>query len=176
MSGWAWNAWVLAAVVGLWLSSGTQRERPLVAAMTAGDLNPTIRRLEARVVGAPDDETARRELAQAYLDAREPGLAVHVVESAPEAIRRRPRIEHVYARALTEQGRSGDALRAQRRVLAACAESDGACDTWFLAAATRRADILEELVHFGIEDANAYPEMSAIAYHNATRQARLAVQ
>lgn len=176
MSGWAWNAWVLAAVVGLWLSSGTQRERPLVGAVSGGHLDDSIRVLEARVVATPADETARRDLAQAYLDARAPGLAVHVIESAPEAMRHRPRVEHVYARALAEEGRSGDALRAQRRVLAACAQADGACDTWFLAAATRRADILEELVHFGIEDAQAHPEMSAVAYHNATRQARLAVQ
>jgi hypothetical protein len=172
MSGWAWNAWVLAAVFGLWLSSGTQRERPLVAEPRQ-DL---VRRLEARVVAKPDDEAARRDLAQAYLDVRAPGLALHVVESAPAALRHRPRLEHLYARALTEEGRSADALRAQRRVLAACAETNDACETWFLAAATRRADILQELVHFGIEDAQAHPERSAIAYHKATRQARLAVR
>lgn len=170
MSGWAWNAWVLAAVFGLWISSGTQRERSLVAEPKL----ESLRQLEARVVASPGDEMARRELAQAYLDARAPGLAIHAVESAPPAIRQRPRVQHIYARALTEQGRSGDALLAQRRVLAAC-ESE-TCETWFLAAATRRADILEQLVNFGIDDAQAYPEMSAVAYHNATRQARLAVR
>lgn len=171
MSGWAWNAWVLAAVFGLWLSSGTQRERPLVA----DDRLEIVRRMEARVVALPDDESARRDLAQAYLDVRAPGLAIHVVENAPKALRHQPRLEHIYARALTEQGRSQDALRAERRVLTEC-EKTGACETWFLAAATRRADILEELVNFGIEDAQAYPERTAIAYLNATRQARLAVR
>lgn len=172
MSGWAWNAWVLAAVFGLWLSSGTQRERPLVA----DDRLEIVRRMEARVIALPDDESARRDLAQAYLDVRAPGLAIHVVESAPKALRHRPRLEHIYARALTEQGRSQDALRAERRVLAECEKTSAACETWFLAAATRRADILEELVNFGIKDAQAYPERTAIAYHNATRQARLAVR
>lgn len=173
MSGWAWNAWVLAAVFGLWLSSGTQRERPLVADHAQG----VVANLEARVIAAPEDEAARRDLAQAYLDTRAPGLAVHAIESAPEAVRRRAKVEHVYARALAEQGRSGDALRAERRVLAACSDDAGEkCETWFLASATRRADILQELVHFGVEDAQAYPEISAVAYHNATRQARLAVQ
>ena len=172
MSGWAWNVWVLAAVFGLWLSSGTQRERPLVA----DERVSALQTLEARVIAAPSDEIARRELAQAYLDARSPGLAVRAVESAPEAVRRMPRIEHLYARALTENGQSGDALRAERRALAACDKAPGSCETWFLAAATRRADILAELVHFGIEDAQAHPERSAVAYHNATRQARLAIQ
>lgn len=171
MSGWAWNAWVLAAVFGLWLSSGTQRERPLVAEQAQG----VVSSLEARVMASPADENARRDLAQAYLDTRVPGLAIHAIESAPEGVRHRAKVEHVYARALAEQGRSGDALRAERRALAACSEGES-CETWFLAAATRRADILQELVHFGVEDAQAYPEISAVAYHNATRQARLAVQ
>jgi predicted Zn-dependent protease len=175
MSGWAWNVCVLTAVFGLWLSSGTQRERPLVA----NDCLETLQRLEANIVASPDDETVRRELVQAYLDARNPGMAVRAVEAAPEAVRVRPRVEHLYARALAESGQSGDALRAQRRALAACSKLEGssdACDSWFIAAATRRADIFEELVRFGIEDAQAYPERSAIAYHSATRQARLAVQ
>lgn len=172
MSGWAWNAWVLAAVFGLWLSSGTQRERPLVE----NNHHASLQTLEARVVAAPGDDRARRDLAQAYLDARSPGLAIRVVESAPEAVRRQPTVEHVYARALTENGQSGDALRAERRALAACDFAPQSCDVWFLASATRRVDILEELVHFGIEDAQAHPERSAVAYHNATRQARLAIQ
>ncbi len=174
MSGWAWNAWVLAAVFGLWLSSGTQRERPLVAEHAQG----VVADLEARVVASPTDEAARRDLAQAYLDTRAPGLAIHAIEAAPEAVRHRAKVEHVYARALAEQGRSGDALRAERRAIAACVDeaSGEKCETWFLASATRRADILQELVHFGVEDAQAYPEISAVAYHNATRQARLAVQ
>lgn len=172
MSGWAWNAWVLAAVFGLWLSSGTQRERPLVA----DERIESLAKLEARVVAAPSDELARRDLAQAYLDARSPGLALRAIEAAPVDVRQQPRIEHVYARALAENGQSGDALRAERRALAACASETTRCETWFIAAATRRADILGELVSSGIEDAQAYPERSAIAYFNATRQARLAVQ
>ena len=42
--------------------------------------------------------------------------------------------------------------------------------------ATRRADILRELVSLGVEDAQAHPEMSLVAYQNATREARIAVQ
>ena len=98
MSGWAWNVWVLAAVFGLWLSSGTQRERPLVA----DERVTALQALEARVIASPSDELARRDLAQAYLDARAPGMAVRAVEAAPEVVRRMPRVEHLYARALNE--------------------------------------------------------------------------
>jgi hypothetical protein len=40
----------------------------------------------------------------------------------------------------------------------------------------RRADILRELVSLGVEDAEAHPEASLVAYQNATREARVAVE
>ena len=45
-----------------------------------------------------------------------------------------------------------------------------------LASAMRRTDILRELVALGVEDAQAAPEMSYVAYQNATREARVAMQ
>jgi hypothetical protein len=108
------------------------------------------------------------------------GLALGAIEHAPALVRAEPGVEHVYARALLDQGRSVDALAAERRVLGHCVaegRDDGApaCSTWLIASATRRADILQELVQLGIEDANAHPEASRLAYHNATRQVSLAV-
>jgi hypothetical protein len=50
------------------------------------------------------------------------------------------------------------------------------CDPVLLASAMRRADILRELVSMGVQDAQAHPEMSALAYQNATREARVVVQ
>jgi hypothetical protein len=128
----------------------------------------------------PADAVRRRELAQAYLDAKAPGLAIRVVESAPASSRENPALEHVYARALIEQGRSTDALAAEHRVLAACDRDadrgERRCDTWLILSATRRSEILRQLVDLGVDDAQAHPEASAIAYHNATREAKLAVQ
>jgi hypothetical protein len=169
----AGNAALLVAVGALWLASGTQHEK----AVLAESHNEAVRALEVQVAMAPGDAMRRRDLAQAYLDVHAPGLAVGVVESAPAAVRTSPLIEHVYARALLDEGRSVDALAAERRVLARCAPSaddESPCDTWLLASATRRADILRELVDLGVDDAQAHPEASAIAYHNATREARLA--
>ena len=71
------------------------------------------------------------------------------------------------------------ALAAERRVLARCADPDVAvptCSSTLIASATRRAEILEQLVQLGIEDANAHPEASSLAYHNATRQVSLSVR
>jgi tetratricopeptide (TPR) repeat protein len=167
MSGW--SVAVLAAASSLWLASGVSRERPI---LTAGGTQ-SIEILEARVASHPEDANALRELAQDYLEARAPGLAYNLIQQAPAAVRSDPRVTHVYARTLLDQGRAEEALAAEHRVLDACA--DGSCETWLIASATRRADILHELVQLGVEDAQAHPEASAIAYTNATREARLAV-
>ena len=45
-----------------------------------------------------------------------------------------------------------------------------------LASATRRVGILRELVSRGVEDAQAHPEETLVAYQNATREARVMVQ
>jgi hypothetical protein len=166
----AWNWGVLVAVGGLWLASGTQREKPVLGAEHTGP----IASLEAEVAVSPQDAAKVSKLAQAYLDARSPGLALAVIERSPEAVRKQPSVDHIYARALIDQGRAVDALAVEKRVLERCA-ADG-CNAWLVASATRRADILQQLVTLGIEDAQAHPEASAVAYHNATRQATLVVR
>ncbi len=177
----AWNVGVLVAIASLWLASGTQREKPVLD--SEAHAAASVRGLEVQVSMNPADAVRRRELAQAYLDAKAPGLAIRVVESAPASARENPALEHVYARALIDQGRSTDALAAEHRVLATCereasAEAQGGrrCDTWLILSATRRSEILRQLVDLGVDDAQAHPEASAIAYHNATREAKLAVQ
>jgi len=59
---------------------------------------------------------------------------------------------------------------------AAALDHADACDAVLLASAMRRTDILRELVALGVEDAQAHPEMSLVAYQNATREARVMVQ
>jgi predicted Zn-dependent protease len=166
----------LVAIASLWLASGTQREKPVLD--SEAHASASVRGLEVQVSMNPADAVRRQELAQAYLDAKAPGLAIRVVESAPASARENPALEHVYARALIDQGRSTDALAAEHRVLATCEReaSERRCDTWLILSATRRSDILRQLVDLGVDDAQAHPEASAIAYHNATREAKLAVQ
>jgi hypothetical protein len=169
---------VLLAVAVLWATSGTAHEHPLLD----GSAPESVRALEAGVVSHPRDAERTRSLAQAYLDARQPGLAVVLVEGAPEAVRDDVRVEHVYARALIDQGRNDEALVAERRVVGRCrilAEGGAAptgCDTFLLATAIRRADFLGELLSLGVEDARAHPEATLVAYQNATREARVALE
>lgn len=170
-----WNVAVLVAIGAIWFCGTTQREKPVV-----GDSSNTGRvgALETKAAISPNDAAALRELAQAYLDIRQPGMAVGTIERAAPALRAEPTVEHLYARALLEQGRSADALAAEKRVLAKCADPSievPACSTWLIASATRRTEIIEQLVQLGVEDANAHPEASSLAYHNATRQVSLSV-
>ncbi len=164
-----WNVAVLLAIGVIWFAGSTQREKRVV-----GDSHTDrVALLEEQVAATPNDVARVRELAQAYLDARAPGMALASIEHSPAAIRAEPSVEHLYARALLDQGRSMDALAAERRVLSRCADPSSevpACSTYLIASATRRAEILEQLVTLGVEDANAHPEASNLAYHNATRQ------
>lgn len=165
----AWNIVALVAIGAIWFAGSTQREKPVVSELHSGKMAV----LEDEVAQHPKNATHLRDLAQSYLDARQPGMALATIERAPLAIRSEPSVEHIYARSLLDQGRSADALAAEKRVLASCADparQTEACATHLLASATRRADILEQLVQLGVEDANAHPEASNVAYQNATRQ------
>ncbi len=165
----AWNVGVLLSALGLLLASGTQREKSVLAAEHAD----SVRGLEAKVAAQPTDAVSLRQLSQRYVDLRAPGMALRAIEDADAHARTDATVQHVYARALLDEGRAAEALAVERRVLESCAEAG--CETWLIASATRRADILRELVELGVEDAQAHPESAAIAYYKATREAHLAV-
>ncbi len=174
----AFGVTVVAAAAALWMMSGTQREKPLLAATEP----EAVRALETQVVANPSDPDATRALAQAYLDAHEPGLAVVLYQSANAVVRADVRVQHVYARALIDEGRNDEALRVERGVMTACrpvtegAKAPAGCDAVLFASAVRRTEILEELLAHGVQDAQAQPEESLAAYQNATREARVMVQ
>jgi len=109
----AWNFAVLGAVAALWVATGTQREKPVVSEVHAG----RVRAAEDSVASAPHDPQRLTALAQSYLDARAPGMAVQVIESAPADVRGEPSVLHVYARALIDQGHAAEALQVERKVL-----------------------------------------------------------
>jgi hypothetical protein len=168
------NAVLIAMLGCLFLASGTHHERAVISA----DRADAVRALEASY-SERHDASALQQLAQAYVDAESPGLAVSAIGGAPVDLRATPVVQHTYARALLDSGRAQDALVAEHRALDACAsaaETGSPCETWLVASATRRADILAQLAILGVQDAQAHPEASAIAYHNATREARFAVR
>ena len=169
-----WNVAILVDIGAIWFCGTTQREKPVLGERSTGKVGL----LESKAASTPTDPVALRELAQAYLDSRQPGMAIGVIERAIPAVRGDANVDHLYARALLDQGRSADALAAEKRVLARCADPSvdvPACSTWLIASATRRAEIIEQLVQLGVEDTNAQPEASSVAYHNATHSVSLSV-
>jgi hypothetical protein len=167
----------LSGVAALLLLSGPQQERALLSTLAP----EPVRLLEATAAERPGDVEATRALAQAYVDALQPGLAVALVAAATGPVRGDVRVRHVYARALIDQGRSEDALTAEGGVLAACrplfdGRATEGCDPFLVASALRRSEFLRALVSLGVEDAQAHPEATLIAYQNATRDARVMVQ
>jgi hypothetical protein len=173
------SAGILGVVALLWGASGMAGERavmvptPSQAAATMDALDA----LEGDAAQHRDDPREVASLAQAYLDARAPGLALRVVESAPVAVRTAPAVAHLHAVALFDMGRAHEAQLAEREVLARCAPMPGvdACDARLVASASRRLDYLEEMIALGVEDPAAHPEASQVAYRSSTREIRLAV-
>lgn len=170
----------ITALIGasvLWAMSGTGSEQALVGAASA-----SIRALEQGATAHPADPVAAHDLAQAYLDEHQPGLAVVWIEGAEPSVRGDVRVRHVLARALVDQGRDEEALARERQVVAGCESTasggtaPAGCDSVLLASAVRRVNILQALVALGIEDAQAQPEASLVAYRNATREARVQVE
>jgi hypothetical protein len=161
-------------------ASGVQRERALLS----GPFTETVREREARAAARPGDPDTDRALAQAYLDVGQPGLAVALLRDAAIATGDTGgvRTRHLYGRALIEDGKGLEALSIEQRVVAACAPlaegepAPAGCDAALLASALRRVDILRELAAMGVSDVVAHPEAGLIAYRNATREVRVAMQ
>jgi hypothetical protein len=170
----------LAVMIGaamFWSLGGAERSAPVLGASSAGPVSS----LEAIVAAHPESTEMTQRLAQAYLDARQPGLARALLDAAPTAVRGDARTRHLLARTLVEEGRNDSALEVEASVLAQCRseparELTASCDSVLWAAATRRAGILRQMVAFGVHDVVAQPEASLVAYRSATRQARIALQ
>lgn len=174
----AYGVTVMIGIGALWVLSGTQRSGPVLPSTT-----DSIRSLEAEVAAQPDNPAMARMLAQAYLDARQPGLARVLLESAPGRARADVRTRHILARTLLELGRADLALAVEVGVVHECQPtarpSDAlapGCDPVLFASAARRTSIMREMVALGVTDIVAHPEASLIAYENATREARVRLE
>ncbi len=160
------NGLVLAGVASMALVAGRTNVRPLVAEALAVDVQTL--EISAAREGSAD---AVRQLAGAYLDRNEPGLATAVLEGAAPAVRREPGVAWVEVRALYARGRASEALAVLRTVERSC-EDDG-CPTWLRAKASRQSAFLEALQHAGVEDPAAQPELAQAALERSRRQGRV---
>lgn len=119
------------------------------------------------------------ELAAAYLDRDQPGLASAVIERAPARVRNEPRVATLEARALYGRGEVRQALAVARSVQEnldrACDQSPSAeaCPSWLVAKSSHQLAFLEEVVAAGIDDPYSDPDATRAAYERSTRAVHL---
>lgn len=126
--------------------------------------------LEARVAQSPDASSVA-ELAGAYLDRGQPGLATAVIEKAPAGVRAVPAVGQLQARALFHRGRAREALAAAREVSEACAVSS--CPAWLEARTARQVAFLEQVVAAGIDDPLENPAATQAAFERSSHAVRM---
>src|SRR5579864_1814921 len=102
----AFAAAVLVAAGALWVMSDTEKEQPVLGVLSA----EVVRATEGNVATNPNDASETASLAQRYVDVRQPGLAITLIEGAPAAVREDVRVQHAYARALIDEGHNTEAL------------------------------------------------------------------
>jgi hypothetical protein len=164
------NVLVLAGVIWMVASGSETRAAGLLPHPAAATSN--VGNLEARAALEPTISSVA-DLAGAYLDRGQPGLAEAVIERAPQAIRRQPALQQLYARVLYHRGLSREALSIAREVRAGCEEGATSCPPWLAAKTVRQVAFLEEIVAAGIEDPLADPRATARAYERSTRHVQM---
>jgi hypothetical protein len=116
------------------------------------------------------------ELATAYLDQNQPGLATAAIERAPSEIRRQPAVAQLHARALFQRGRAREALAVAKDAHDACvsaAAGERRCPSWLAAKTAGQLAFFKEVVAAGIEDPYADPSGTKAAYERSAREIRL---
>src|SRR6186713_3335221 len=99
------NGLVMVGVASLGLVAGRTQVQPLVGQAFAAEVHS----LENEAAKNPSAESVRN-LATAYLDRNEPGLASAALDRAHEAAREEPALGYVVARTLYAQGHVDQAL------------------------------------------------------------------
>jgi hypothetical protein len=161
------NGLVMVGVASLGLVAGQTQVRPLVGSAFAAE----VQTLENEAAANPSAESVRN-LASAYLDRNEPGLASAALDRAPADQRDEPALGYVVARTLYAQGHVGKARAALEDVERACAQKS-ACPAWLVAKTSRQAAFLRALDEAGVEDPAAAPEAARAALERSRRSDRV---
>jgi hypothetical protein len=167
-----WSVVAIALAAVLWLQSGSQKEKSLLAAERVGG----VRNLEALYAKDPQDGHTIRLLAEAYLDADQSGYAEALLARAPKSVLAAPSTRHLFARVLVAQGKASEAIAQEDFVLELCPASGatGSCPPELRSSAEKRRILLAEMVRRGIEDIAKSPETAALFAGKATVQVRVA--
>ena len=166
------NAVVLGGVIWMagFASLETRATQLLSEKEQTGVAAADFQALETQAAVAPSTTTVSA-LAVAYLDRGQPGLASAVIERAPLAVRERPEVQSLHARALFHRGHAREALAVNQEAQAACA--DAACPAWLVARTARQDAFFSQVVAAGIDDPATDPVATRAAYEHSTHQVRL---
>jgi len=167
------NGLVLGAICWMATLGGTeQRAAGLLSQKALPGVTPAnIQQLESAAAVAPSAHTVA-ELANAYLDRSQPGLATAVLEKAPRTVRDRPEVAQLYARALFHRGHAREALAVAREVNEVCIDGN-TCAPWLVAKTVRQVAFFEQVVAAGIDDPHADPSATVAAYERSAHEVRL---
>jgi hypothetical protein len=165
------NGVVLAGVV--WFAAVGAETQATMLLPPQGEAPETVGQLENQAALAPT-AVAVAQLAGAYLDRDQPGLASAVIEKAPREVREQPTVAQLHARALFGRGRAREALAVAQQAHDRCDTPEGmACAPWLLAKTGQQVAFLEQVVAAGIEDPRADPDATFAAYERSSREVRL---
>ena len=137
--------------------------------------------LEDAFASQPANATLARQLAEAYLDLEQPGLAVAVLRSGDASLMDDPIVAHRMAQAYEATGRVLDAYATAQyarnhcaRLLETGGESPSTCNAHELAVLDVHSRVLQTMVAWGVSDPLRDPR-TALAYQSQMRLATVAM-
>lgn len=147
---------------------------------TSGDATPVLaaplaragQELEADTAKAPTPEKVA-ELATTYVERKQPGLALALLDRYPTM--KAPEVRLARAHALYANGKASEALAALDDLSATCdANRDEApCPAWVVAKSLNERAFFAEMVQAGIEDPARDPDATEAAFARSRREVRL---
>lgn len=155
-----------ATVVGLAALVGTKGDAFSILRPGAKDLQE-----QERAVAVDPTPTHIAALASSYLEAKQPGLAVALMES--HASVQTPELSLLRGRAYYANGRATRALEVADQLTATCASGSMVCPPWVAATGLADQAYFSELVSAGVEDAAANPAEAQAAFTRSRHEIHL---
>lgn len=136
-------------------------------------LNPNAKDLGALENAAARDPSASNlnALAAGYLEAKQPGMAVALLERNQQV--QAPELELTRGRAYYANGHASRALEVADGLVSTCASGTIACPAWVSATSLADQAYFSELVTAGVEDAAANPAEAQAAYTRSRHEIHL---
>ncbi len=160
------NGVVLTGVLTLLLGDAGARPAPVVS-----ELDSTLAELEVAAAKAPTPERVG-ELATAYMDRKQPGLAQAVLDRHSEMAG--VALSQARSRAALARGDVAEAARLNELVLATCEGPGDGCTAAVVGRALQQAAYLRSLERAGIDDPGSEPGAARQALAVSRREVALA--